>query len=116
VAGAGMSASEALVAGAACDLCRRTVASVGGWVDLMLLAACVDGVGEEMASTLRGSSYGPLRRHAGTLAMFKRAQSADGCIAVRTALLDYCLSPAAVVDALLKLHVLAGKLCFVVVD
>src|SRR5204863_5093373 len=47
VAGAGMSASEALVAGAACDLCRRTVASVGGWVDLMLLAACVDGVGEE---------------------------------------------------------------------
>ena len=100
VAGVGPSGSESLVTGAGDVLCRRTVASVDGWVDLMLLAACVDGVGEELASTLRGSTYGPLRRHAGTLAMFKRAQSADGCVAVRTALRDHGLPPTAVDDAL----------------
>src|SRR4051794_6802386 len=90
-----------LVETAVGELATNTMAAVDSWVDLVSLAACVDGVGEEMARTLRNSSYGPLRRHARVMTMYKRGQSADGYVAVRMARREGGL-PACDVDAALE--------------
>ena len=61
------------------ELPGRVTAALVEWIDLALLAVCLDGLGEELVRTLTGSSYGPLRRHASVMVAYKRGQCADGC-------------------------------------
>ena len=60
-------------------LATRTVGTIEQWIDTVLLAVCVDGLGEELMRTVAASNYGPLERHARRMVMYKRGQCADGC-------------------------------------
>jgi len=70
---------DGVVVAAVGDLAARTIGAIEQWVDLVLLAVCVDGFGEELMRTVIASSYGPLERHARRMVMYKRGQCADGC-------------------------------------
>jgi hypothetical protein len=68
-----------VVAAAVGDLASRTIDTIEQWIDVVLLAVCVDGLGEELMRTVAWSNYGPLERHARRMVMYKRGQCADGC-------------------------------------
>ena len=68
-----------VVGAAVGDLGARTIGTIEQWVDIVLLAVCVDGLGEELMRTVVASNYGPLERHARRMVMYKRGQCADGC-------------------------------------
>jgi len=70
---------DGVVASAVGDLAARTIGAIEQWVDVVLLAVCVDGFGEELMRTVAASSYAPLERHARRMVMYKRGQCADGC-------------------------------------
>lgn len=70
---------DAVVASAVGDLAAHTIDALEQWVDLVFLAVCVDGLGEELMRTVTASTYGPLERHARRMVMYKRGQCADGC-------------------------------------
>lgn len=73
---------DAVVTGAVGELAAETIGAIDGWLDMVLLAACVDGLGEELVRTLTASTYGPLERHARRLVRDKRGQCAEGCSAL----------------------------------
>jgi hypothetical protein len=68
-----------IVRAAVGELADRVAGELVEWIDLALLAVCLDGLGEELVRTLVSSSYGPLRRHASVMVTYKRGQCADGC-------------------------------------
>jgi hypothetical protein len=67
-----------VVRGSLGDLADRVTAELHEWIDLVLLAVCVDGLGEELVRTMAASSYAPLQRHARVMVTYKRGQCADG--------------------------------------
>jgi hypothetical protein len=70
---------DEVVSAAVGDLAARTIGTIEQWVDLVLLAVCIDGIGEELMRTVAASNYGPVERHARRMVMYKRGQCADGC-------------------------------------
>jgi hypothetical protein len=70
---------DAVVGRAAGTVAAAAAAALASWIDMVFLAVCLDGLGEELVRTLEQSTYAPLRRSARTLVMFKRGQCADGC-------------------------------------
>ena len=74
---------DTIVAEVCGGLPGELVGAVHDWLDLMLLAALIDGIGEHMARTLERSSYGPLRRLAPQVLRNKRGQSSEGWTALR---------------------------------
>jgi hypothetical protein len=68
-----------VVTAAVGGLAADALAAVEAWIDIVFLAVCIDGLGEELVRTLTASTYAPLARHAKHLVMFKRGQCADGC-------------------------------------
>jgi hypothetical protein len=67
-----------VVRGSLGELPGRVTGELREWIDLVLLAVCVDGLGEELVRTLAESSYAPLQRHARVMVTYKRGQCADG--------------------------------------
>src|SRR5262245_42170130 len=49
-------AFDAVVTDAVGELAAETVAAVDGWLDMVLLPACVDGLGEELVRTFTSST------------------------------------------------------------
>jgi hypothetical protein len=74
---------DAVVTDVVGDLAAETIAAIDGWLDMVLLPACLDGVGEELVRTCSASTYGPLERHARRMVMYKRGQCAEGCSSLR---------------------------------
>lgn len=87
-----------VVTAAVGDLAARTVGAIEQWTDMVLLAVCVDGFGEELMRTVSASSYGPLERHARRMVMYKRGQCADGCDSLRELVVDAQCDRAVLVD------------------
>lgn len=83
-------------------LATSTPAAIEEWIDLVALCACVDSLGEELVRTFTDSTYGPLKRHARLMVMYKRGQAADGISALRQGIQRDELAPAAVDDVLAK--------------
>lgn len=75
-------AGDDLVANAIGDSARMAD-GIDTWLDLMVFAIAVKTVGTVLAGTLVESSYGPLRRMAGTIRMSAHAQALDAISALR---------------------------------
>lgn len=73
---------DAVVAAALGDVATRFGDELRSWIDLMLCAAYIDGLGEALVRSLDESAYAPLRRHAQVMVMYKRGQYADGVTAL----------------------------------